>query len=53
MLSEKTQLKMEAYVADFEVRGAKAIQELREKNLVEYMHMITDLALAELDSTNQ
>ncbi|MCH7663083.1 MAG: hypothetical protein IH859_04345 [Chloroflexi bacterium] len=53
MLSQETQFKLEAMMADFEVRGAAAIKELREENLAEYMNMISDLALAELDSTNQ
>ena len=53
MLSQETQLKMEALMADFEIRGAEAIEELREENLTEYMNMISNLALAELDSTNQ
>ena len=44
---------MEALMADFEVRGATAIEELREENLAEYMNMISDLALAELETINQ
>ena len=47
MLSQETQLKMEALMADFEVRGAEAIKELREENLAEYHNMITDLILME------
>ncbi|MCH7663062.1 MAG: hypothetical protein IH859_04235 [Chloroflexi bacterium] len=47
MSSKDTQFKLEALMADFEVRGAKAIKELREENLVEYMNMITDLILME------
>lgn len=45
MASEDTQFRLEALAADFEVRGAKAIEELRKENLTEYMNMITDLIL--------
>ena len=47
MLSQETQLKMEALMADFEVRGTKAIEDLRKKNPAEYHNMITDLILME------
>ena len=45
--------RLDSLIHDFEVRGSEAIKELREENLAEYMNMITDLVLAELDSTNQ
>ena len=47
MASEDTQFRLEALMADFEVRGAEAIKELREENLAEYHNMITDLILME------
>lgn len=53
MASEDTQFRLEALMADFEVRGATAIEEFRKENLVEYMNMISDLVLAELDAINQ
>ena len=47
MASEDTQFRLEALMADFEVRGTKASEELRKKNPAEYHNMITDLILME------
>ena len=47
MASEDTQFRLEALMADFEVRGTKAIEDLRKKNPAEYHNMITDLILME------
>ena len=47
MASEDTQFRLEALMADFEVRGTKAIEDLRKNNPAEYHNMITDLILME------